>query len=118
MSLACDAENKQFTLEIENDSRIKDFIKHEDSNSANCLLIDEEKTQIFQNTVDSANFGVEECRICGKTFNRREFQQHYEQHFIKCIVCLAVFPHKTALDDHSKEVHGATPEKIKVCLNL
>lgn len=49
-------------------------------------------------------------------FDKNVFQQHYDKHFVKCIVCLAVFSSKEVLDSHSKEVHGASPEKIKVCL--
>lgn len=123
--LQCDAEVKEYTLEIESDTVIKDFIKREDNNSENQLLIDE-KTHAIQNnsetaviheivkTISETTSDIETCKLCGKTFEKSVFQQHFDQHFIKCIVCLAVFSNKSALDDHSKEVHGATPEQIKV----
>ncbi|KAK9702961.1 Zinc finger, C2H2 type [Popillia japonica] len=122
--LQCDAEVKEYTLEIESDTVIKDFIKREDNNSENQLLIDE-KTHAIQNnsetaviheivkTISETTSDIETCKLCGKTFEKSVFQQHFDQHFIKCIVCLAVFSNKSALDDHSKEVHGATPEQIK-----
>lgn len=56
------------------------------------------------------------CNMCGNTFeNKPEFDMHYDQHFNKCIECLAVFTNQDALNSHKKEVHGSRPENY-VCL--
>ena len=54
------------------------------------------------------------CNICGKKMKKTDFQTHYNGHFNKCLVCMAFFNNKDTLDVHSLEVHGGTPEKIKV----
>lgn len=55
------------------------------------------------------------CNMCGKSFNEKlEFQIHYEQHFNKCTLCLAVFTNRDALNAHRKEMHGSSGEEEKV----
>lgn len=54
------------------------------------------------------------CNICDKKMKKTDFQAHYNGHFNKCLVCMAFFNNKDTLDVHSVEVHGGTPEKIKV----
>lgn len=52
------------------------------------------------------------CNMCGNTFEtKQEFDLHYDQHFNKCIECLAVFTNQDALNSHKKEVHGSRPDK-------
>lgn len=54
------------------------------------------------------------CNMCGRSFNEKiEFQMHYEQHFNKCAICLAVFTNRDALNEHRKEMHGSSVEEIK-----
>lgn len=54
------------------------------------------------------------CNMCGRSFSEKiEFQMHYEQHFNKCAICLAVFTNREALNEHRKEMHGSSVEEIK-----
>ncbi|KRT83025.1 zinc-finger associated domain containing protein [Oryctes borbonicus] len=119
--LQCESEDKQYTLEIESNN----VVKHEDSNTGNHLSADEKRhtnqnkleavtCETVQNVSDASPVSdTELCKLCGKIIDKSMIQQHFDQHFMKCIVCLALFSNKSALDNHSKEVHGASPEEIK-----
>lgn len=55
------------------------------------------------------------CNMCGKSFaEKANFQLHYEEHFNKCTLCLAVFTNRDALNAHRKEMHGSSIEDTKV----
>lgn len=46
------------------------------------------------------------CEICGLSYsNKSEFENHYDTHFYKCKVCLAVFATTEILEAHCKEIH-------------
>ncbi|GJQ67869.1 hypothetical protein Trydic_g16631 [Trypoxylus dichotomus] len=120
--LQCESDDKQYSLEIDSNN----VIKHEDTSGENHLLTDEKKRinpnkskavvtcETNQNISQaSPTSHTELCKLCGKFLDKSMFQQHFDQHFMKCIVCLALFSNKSALDSHSKEVHGDSPEQIK-----
>lgn len=57
------------------------------------------------------------CNLCGKSYeDKLQFQDHYEHHFNKCTLCLAVFTNKESLNAHRKEVHGSSLDNLQVCI--
>ncbi|KAJ8929269.1 hypothetical protein NQ314_018062 [Rhamnusium bicolor] len=111
-------------------------LKHEDSNSAHSLLVDEQlnnvsvSNSISDKQVYTLNIENSEslvylnsnkdwfyCNICGKSYEQKsEFEVHYETHFYKCTICLAVFTNVDVLNSHRKEAHGACVDDPKVIL--
>ncbi|KAJ8929271.1 hypothetical protein NQ314_018064 [Rhamnusium bicolor] len=108
-------------------------LKHEDSNSAHSLLVDEQLNNSVSNSISdkqvytmnmenseslvylSSNKDCLYCNICGKSYEQKsKFEMHCETHF--CTVCLAVFTNVDVLNSHRKEAHAACVEDPKVIL--
>lgn len=97
--------------------------KQEDSNDGSKLLRDDSRTseqQDFLLLSDKMIVSESEgrdwfyCSLCGKTFEQKvEFDVHYEQHFVKCNVCSAMFINEEALSQHQK-THESPAQEPKV----
>lgn len=101
-----------------------DVSKHEDINEESNLVIDNVGNSNGQPNFlllnekmivgDNGEGHWVYCNLCGKTFEQKvEFDAHYEQHFHKCSVCLAVFTNSDALNQHQK-VHETATDESKV----
>lgn len=103
----------KYKLETSNDY----VLKVEETNSENRLLIDDQfrdakQVYILQQSNNTDKYFY--CNLCGKSYdNKIEFDDHYEQHFNKCSLCLAIFTNSDSLNAHRKEVHGSSAD-IKV----
>ncbi|KAJ8956017.1 hypothetical protein NQ318_006293 [Aromia moschata] len=106
--------------------------KFDDSNSNNSLLVDEQLNNVsgpnsLPEDKQIYNLNMEHnpslaylskdcfyCNICGKSYEQKsEFEEHYETHFYKCKICLAVFTNMDVLNSHRKEAHGTCVNDIK-----
>nr|CAI5826051.1 unnamed protein product [Callosobruchus analis] len=96
-----------------------DSFKHEDSNSGHSLKIDQNQISDADRIIYSLNVENENsvsdaqkqwyyCNLCCKSYEQRcEFEEHYEKHFHKCELCMALFTSLDVLNSHRKEAHGS-----------
>lgn len=88
------------------DTYMQSVISHDSSSSSS-------NSSICMKT-NSSEVDLLHCNMCGKSFKEKmDFQAHYEEHFNKCSLCLAVFTNKDALNAHRKEIHKSNIEEVK-----
>ncbi|CAH1980623.1 unnamed protein product [Acanthoscelides obtectus] len=97
----------------------KDGFKHEDSNSGHSFKIEQNQISdadkiIYNMKVDNDNSvsNIQKqwyyCNLCCKSYEQRcAFEDHYEKHFHKCELCMALFTSLDVLNTHRKEAHGS-----------
>lgn len=97
----------------------------DDSSTGNSLLVDEDLNDVHidkplylippQKFNDSEAKDWFYCNVCGKNYEHHaEFEKHYETHFHKCTICLAMFTTEDTLKSHRKDVHDLSEEDIKM----
>lgn len=79
-----------------------------DENAVFIMKLEENKFNL------SAANTEHECNICNKSFDSSaHLLEHYEEHFSKCTICMALLSNKESLKSHMEQNHGLKDEVPK-----